>query len=300
MKYTKYVLDREITNPIQSILFITTFIIFAPYRFLSEMFKRILFLGEYTRKVLIACLALNLVLLIVVVSKDISLYRGVNLFHGSLSIGSLSVSLLINLGLFTLFTNTNYPINLNKVSEVDLEHEVNQIESLHNSLSDLKNNLNKTKIPKDETLTTCIAKHIDVLEPEEDVVEVVATLPKIDVDDVYKFSKEEGIGMNLKKTLDSMLGRNNMNNYSQDGNEIMSTTKEEDYKKVFGVDKETLYGQAQQALDDYDDNDEDEIHYEIHKKVMEDAHRKCKELDASRLPNYEELDMYFNDNEEVL
>ena len=298
MKYTKYILEREITNPIQSILFLTTFILFAPYRFLSEMFKRILFLGEYTRKVLISCLVMNLSLFILVVSRDIAVLHRINLFHGVLSIGSLIVSLLLTMFVFILFVNSNYPVNLNKVKDLDKDTEVEKIENLHKSVKEVKLDLNKSRIPKDETLTSCIAKHLDVLKPEEDVTEVISTLPKIEVDDIYKFNKGESMTMEFDKLMNKMVGRNNMSNYDQDEKKIISKTKDDDYKKEFGMTKDQMYSKAYAALENYDEDEEDEIQYEIHSRVMKEADRKCRELDASKLPSSEDVCMFLGDDEE--
>ena len=104
--------------------------------------------------------------------------------------------------------------------------------------------------------------------------------------------------MEFDKLMNKMVGRNNMSNYDQDEKKIISKTKDEDYKKEFGMTKDQMYSKAYAALENYDEDEEDEIQYEIHSRVMKEADRKCRELDASKLPSSEDVCMFLGDDEE--
>lgn len=128
MRYSENKFDRKLNNPIQFLLFLIYLFVTSPFRLLSEIIKKLVFLGSYMYKVMLYSLILNTLLFICVFLTGIFSEEGLVLEGQILSISNLVTSFLLNVIAVIILNKLNVDIDFstidNELPNIDIQDEL--------------------------------------------------------------------------------------------------------------------------------------------------------------------------------
>lgn len=127
MRYSENKFDRKLNNPIQFLLFLIYLLVTSPFRLLSEIIKKLVFLGSYMYKVMLYSLILNTLLFLCIFLIGIFSEEGLVLEGQILSISNLVVSFLLNVITVIVLNKLNIDIDFssidNEIPSIDTQDE---------------------------------------------------------------------------------------------------------------------------------------------------------------------------------
>lgn len=139
MKYSENSVDKKLEGgPAELVVFIVTLILFAPFRIVSEIFKRVLLLGsDNIRKLLLTSAIINIAVFVLASVNSLVVTRNFEIFNGNLPLLSILGSLLMNIGVLFVLPRFSIPVSLNrlenKVKDSKVEHIKEDFDSVSNN-----------------------------------------------------------------------------------------------------------------------------------------------------------------------
>lgn len=239
--YTDNSSDKKTDNPIQSIAYMLVLILTAPLRLLSEIAKKSIILGEYCEKFLIGVIIMSTGILVFESVYSLTISKRLYLTNGSVPIVSLLISLFLNILIFLLFNKFRYDIDLDKLDDLDKDKTFETIESIHDD------NLEPDSYSRNEIVDDydCADKSLcnkiddgDIVIDDPDILKLINTTPKKDIDDVYKFDIDERVNVMNRELKMKMNGRCNTEVYENEGKSITGEDSLKDLAKRIGFDEE--------------------------------------------------------------
>lgn len=193
MRYSEKKYDFQIENPAQLIVMIAYTVVSAPFRLLSEIAKKVVFLGDSTKKFFMFSLFLNMLIIVITVLKDLFIDKRINLLTGRLSVGSLIVSVVISLALFILFMQFKEDVSVDdEYEEVCTKTSPKENIAESDEMISLLDELDKIDSQEENSTLTEMLSSMDdsssIGDRELDVV--MDNLPKEKVDPIYSHESE--------------------------------------------------------------------------------------------------------------
>lgn len=321
MRYCDKDLNVEITSPASQISYIIILILFAPIRFFSEMGKRLLLLGEYTRLLLNLCLLLNASLIFISILNSYCITKIFNIWHGTLNLVALLISFVFNL-LLNIFCRLNYNVNLDNLGNLSKEDKLSTIDkihsqykvNLHKEVSDTpfkknaecRNNKAAEKFLEDyktgnreETLEEKIKSGKMDAQSKEDVMSLSHELKKTLVSPVYKYEKEEADKIMFDGLREKLVGRVSERDDEARLMYMLAHATDKEYQAADGFSPEAYdrFMNNQDLESDLELDPNDEVMEAIAERKIEEARAMCRgEFD----PNSIEAQLMMQDLDEDL
>lgn len=234
MKYSNKELKREVKTPVDSVVHIIVLIIYAPIRFLSEMGKKIIFLGEYGKICLLGTIILLTALLGINVLYGLLISKVVLVKSGYMSVFSFVVAIALAIGAYLLYCKFYYDIDFDELDVIETDRTIDNIAKAHEDepskpvvdsegtivdkpeefegATFVPEELPKQTIPpkpkENKTLAEIFDSEFDIMD-ESSIEEILNSTPKTQIDPLYVHEKNEGVDLMLKELLQGMNGRNN-------------------------------------------------------------------------------------------
>lgn len=276
MKYSNKELKREVKTPVDSVVHIIVLIIYAPIRFLSEMGKKIIFLGEYGKICLLGTIILLTALLGINVLYGLIVSKVILFKSGYMSVFSFVVAIAVAIGAYLLYCRFYFDIDFDELDVIETNRTIDEIAKAHeedeqpktvvDSEGTIVDNPNEfqgdtfepeelprqTILPKKKnegrTLAEIFDSEFNIMD-ESSIEEVLSTTPKTQIDPLYMHEKNEGVDLMFKELLKGMNGRNNpkMDEYEKEqilGKESLAeldtrvTISESDFEELELTDEE--------------------------------------------------------------
>lgn len=138
MRYTEVKLPQQINGPQDLIKFITFLIIFAPFRFVSTVAKKIILLGEHLRLLLLTQVVMITILILCSTLWSVLVTKNIQFFSGMLALVPLIVALVFAIGLFYLLQNLQIPLDLDQANQhlADIKASIEEHECLDEEFID--------------------------------------------------------------------------------------------------------------------------------------------------------------------
>lgn len=243
--YTDNTSDRKTDNPIQSIAYMLVLVLTAPLRLLSEIAKKSIILGEYCEKFLIGVVIMSTGVLVFESVYSLTISKRLYLINGTVPIVSLIISLFLNILIFLLFNKFRYDVDLDKLDDLDKDKTLESIESIHDNKSETESSNNNEIIDDYECSGKSLSSKIeddDIVIDDSELLKLINTTPKRDIDDVYKFDIDERVNVMNRELKVKMNGRCSTEVYENEGKSITSEDSLKDLAKRIGFDEEEFFG----------------------------------------------------------
>ena len=138
MKYSENSVDKKLEGgPAELVVFLVTLILFAPFRIVSEIFKRVLLIGaDNIRKLVLTSAIINIVVFVLASLNSLVVTRRFEIFNGNLPLLSVLGSLLLNIGVLLVLPRFSIPVSLDKLKNKEKDSKVESIKEDFDSVSD--------------------------------------------------------------------------------------------------------------------------------------------------------------------
>lgn len=138
MRYTEVELPQQINGPQDLIKFLTFLIIFAPFRFVSTVAKKIILLGEHLRSLLLTQVVMITLLIVCSTLWNMLVTKNIQFFSGMLALVPLVVALILAIGLFYLLQSLQIPLDLDGADQhlADIKSSIEEHEQMDEEFID--------------------------------------------------------------------------------------------------------------------------------------------------------------------
>ncbi|MGL4950167.1 MAG: hypothetical protein ACRC5M_07265 [Anaeroplasmataceae bacterium] len=206
MRYCEKKINDNVDNPIDMIKLIILMIVFAPYRLISEVSKKILLLGEYSKKFLLTLIGFNTLLIVLSLIQTIMFTKVFVIVRGFLPLTALILSELLCIGFYFIIDKFRYPVDLDRLENIEVEKSMdsalNNISNVHKSSSSTSTN---TTSEDDLVIEDEIELHKEKPKTKDDIIDVIHSDKKKDLDSVYSLDKASSLADKLEALQSSCL-----------------------------------------------------------------------------------------------
>lgn len=267
MRYSEKKYDFKIENPIQLVVMLVYSIVSSPFRLMSEISKKIIFLGVYASKFFFCSIVLNTLLIAGVLLKGLFIDKKINFTNGSLSVSSLVVSFCIEIILYFVYLSFSRDLTTDDYAEEtqeetsDDEPRVATPKPVNDPLlngnaeiNSLLDELNKLDCEEDGGTLT---EQLDTLEEVDDLTDtdldrIVSRIPKSRIDPVYAHEVETS-DLLMAEKLARLNNENTYSDFDLEALDELNTSVNTKFNDDIGFDADALV----KAIDNSDPSADD-------------------------------------------
>lgn len=120
MRYCENQINDTAKNGIDVIKVFVSFLVLSPFRLIGAITKRVVFLGEYTSKLITGMIIFNTVLIVSQLLNSLLISKHFVIFEGTVPLLAMIISLVMCIALSIVINKFRYPINLGKVKNTEV------------------------------------------------------------------------------------------------------------------------------------------------------------------------------------